>query len=148
NALSMGAALGREVVEFGRAASRLRIFVLYSSAGVSGDRSGTVLETELLHEQSFSRPFEQALALMERVVRRASAELPVVVVRPTTLTGDSQTGECERTGPLHRLVETILALPAQQTLRVPRERSPLHLVPVDYVARVAYYLGRRTDSAG
>src|SRR5690606_10209642 len=42
NALSMGAALGREVVEFGRAASRLRIFVLYSSAGVSGDRSGTV----------------------------------------------------------------------------------------------------------
>jgi len=148
NADEVGAALGREVVEFGRAATSLQAFVVYSSAGVSGDRSGTVLEEELEAGQSFSRPFERALALMERIVRGARDELPFVVVRPTTLAADSQTGECERTTPLYQLVEAVLAIPRTQVVRIPQERAPLHLVAVDYVARAAYYAGRRQDTLG
>src|SRR5690606_38676877 len=65
NHSEVGAALGREILEFARAASFLESAIVYSSAGVSGDRKGTVLEDELVHGQSFPRPFEQALALME-----------------------------------------------------------------------------------
>lgn len=148
NQESVGAALGREIVEFGRAATTLRSFVVYSSATVSGNRTGTVLESELFRSQGFDHPYDQALALMERVVQRASGEFPVVVVRPTTLAADSQTGECERTTPLYRLVDAIVALPEASTVRVPQDRSPLHLVAIDYVARAAYYVGRRPDTIG
>lgn len=148
NADAVGAALGREIVEFGRAASGLRAFVVYSSAEVNGDRSGTVLEEELEAGQAFPRPFARALALMERIVRGARDQLPAVVVRPTLLAGDSQTGECERTTPLYQLIEAVLSVPTTQVVRVPRDRAPLHLVAVDYVARAAYYAGRRQDTIG
>jgi len=148
NADEVGAALGREIVEFGRAASGLQAFVVYSTAAVSGDRSGTVLEDELEMGQSFSRPFAQALALMERIVKNARHELPAVIIRPTLLAADSQTGECERATPLYQLVEAVLAIPPTQVVRIPQDRSPLHLVAVDYVARAAYYAGRRQDTIG
>lgn len=148
NADEVGAALGREIVEFGRAATSLQAFVVYSSADVSGDRSGTVLEAELEAGQSFPRPFARALALMERRVRRAKDQLPAVVIRPTLLAADSQTGECERATPLYQLVEAALAVPPTQVVRVPQDRAPLHLVAVDYVARAAYYAGRRQDTIG
>lgn len=148
NADEVGAALGREIVEFGRAATSLQAFVVYSSAEVSGDRSGTVLEAELEAGQAFPRPFARALALMERSVQSARDQLPAVVVRPTTLAADSQTGECERATPLYQLVEAVLAVPATQVVRVPQDRAPLHLVAVDYVARAAYYAGRRQDTIG
>lgn len=148
NQESVGAALGREIVEFGRAAAMLRSFVVYSSATVSGNRTGTVLESELVHGQAFVHPYDQALALMEFVAQRAAGEFPMVIVRPTMLAADSQTGECERTTPLYRLVDAILALPEANVVRVIRDRSPLHLVAIDYVARAAYYVGRRPDTIG
>ena len=148
NHTEMGAALGRELIEFARAASGLEVVVAYSSAAVSGDRTGTVLEGELAEGQGFSgqRHFEQALALMELMLQRAREEIPLVVLRPSLLAADSQTGECERTSPLFRLVDAILSLPEGQAVVVPSERAPLHWVAIDYVARVAYYLGRRRDS--
>lgn len=148
NQALVGAALGRELVEFGRAAAALKSLVIHSSVGVSGDRSGTVMEDDLVHGQAFSNSFDQALALMECIVRRAKDQLPALVVRPALLSGDSQTGECERTSPLYQLVEAMLALPAAQPARVPNDRSPVHLVATDYVARAAYYLGRRADTVG
>lgn len=148
NADEMGAALGREIVEFGRSASALQTFVVYSSTAVSGDRSGTVLEEELEAGQTFPRPFARALALMERTVRNARHQLPAVIVRPSMLAADSQTGECERATPLYHLVEAALSVPSTQVVRIPRDRAPLHLVAVDYVARAAYYVGRRADTVG
>lgn len=148
NADHVGAALGREIVEFGRAASGLQAFVVYSSAGVSGDRSGPVLEAELEAGQAFPQPFMRALALMERIVANARQELPAVIVRPTTIAADSQTGECERTTPLYQLVDALLSVPPNQVVRIPLDRAPLHLVAVDYVARAAYYAGRRKDTVG
>jgi thioester reductase-like protein len=106
------------------------------------------MEDELVEGQGFPRHFEQALALMELMLQRAKTQIPALVLRPTLLAADSQTGECERASPLYRLVETILTAPKTQPLRAPNERSPLHLVAVDYVARAAYYLGRRSDTAG
>jgi thioester reductase-like protein len=147
NHFEVGAALGREIIEFARAASGLGTLVIYSSAGVSGNRTGTVLEQELVAGQTFAKPMDQALALMELMVRRSRREIPVVVLRPTLLAADSQTGECERTSPLYRLVDAILSLPKAQSIRVPRNSSPLHLVAVDYVARAAYYVGRKSPNA-
>ncbi len=148
NQAAVGAALGREIVEFARAAPCLQNCVVYSTAGVSGDRTGTVMENELVRGQGFPNPFAQALALMELMVRKAEALFPSVVVRPTLLSGDSQTGECETTSPLYRLVEAILRAPENLALRVPAARAPVHMVAVDYVARAAYYVGRRRDTVG
>jgi nucleoside-diphosphate-sugar epimerase len=74
--------------------------------------------------------------------------LPAVIVRPTTIAADSQTGECERTTPLYQLVDAVLSVPPTQIVRIPQDRAPLHLVAVDYVARAAYYAGRRRDTVG
>jgi thioester reductase-like protein len=148
NYSDVGAALGREIIEFARTASSLESLVVYSSAMVSGDRTGTVKEDELAQGQSFRGFFERALALMELMLLRTKGEVPAVVLRPTLMSADSQTGECERTSPIFRLVEAMLSLPEGAPLAIPSDRAPVHLVSTDYVARVAYYLGRRVDSIG
>ena len=143
-----GALLGREIVEFVRTSKQLDSAVVYSSLAVSGDRTGRVRETELVRGQSFKRGPDQCLAMMELMVRRQLNQLPFVVVRPARLAGDSQTGEFDDDTPMGRLLEAIMRLNPKQAVRVIRARTPAYLVATDFVARVAYYLGRLEQARG
>lgn len=143
-----GAFLGRELVEFARAAAHLESAVVYSALAVSGDRTGTVGEDELYAGQSFKQDRDQALATMELMVRRQLGRLPFVVVRPARLAGDSQTGEFDPETPMGRLLEAIVQLKPQQVVRVIRARTPAYVVATDFVARAAYYLGRLEQARG
>jgi len=139
---SQGALLGREIVQFVMKAGELESAVVYSALSVSGDRSGTVGEGELVSGQSFKRADDQALAMMELMVRRRLDDFPFVIVRPGHLAGDSQTGEFERETAMGRLLEAVVELKPSQAVRVVRARTPAYVVATDFVARAAYYLGR------
>src|SRR5438309_597100 len=67
-----------------------------STAPVSGDRRGMVLESELDRGQRARNVVEATKLRAEKIVRNAAREVPVIVVRPTTVIGDSQTGEVDR----------------------------------------------------
>jgi len=142
-------ASAREVVELAHHCPSLRALVHHSSASVSGSRTGLVLEDELQKGQSFRNVVEEAQAHAENLVRRAQRKVPTVVLRPTLVVGDSQTGEVDPFDGPYFLVLLIVTSPPDIALPlVGRGDFPLHLVPADYVAKAAVVLGADPRAVG
>ena len=87
-----------EILELAEAAPRLRQLVFWSSATVSGNREGFVRETELTDQMGFRNPVEESLYRAEQILRESGDELPIVILRPAVMVGDSMTGETEDRG--------------------------------------------------
>ncbi|MBW2458113.1 MAG: SDR family oxidoreductase [Deltaproteobacteria bacterium] len=137
-----------EVVELGRAAERLTRIIHHSTAHVSGDRAGTVYEHELDEGQGFHTVVQETRMKAEQVMRRAMMELPISVVRPTMLVGDSVTGQADRFDGPYLLVMLVLGLPGEMAVPLPDPGDKLlDIVPVDYVVRAAHAIGRHPDAA-
>ncbi|MCW5808621.1 MAG: SDR family oxidoreductase, partial [Deltaproteobacteria bacterium] len=139
----------RTVLDLARDAVRLERMVHWSTAMVSGDRRGTFYEEDLEAGQKFHNTYERTKFEAERLVRAAMRRMPITVVRPSIIVGDSRTGEIDKLdGPYYLMV--LIATNASG-LRLPllgRGDAPLHLVPIDYVIDAAWTIGRREDSAG
>lgn len=142
-------ASAREILELAGNARRLSCLVHHSSASVSGTRTGRVLESELSCGQSFRNVVEEVQARAENLVRKAASRLPVVIVRPTLVFGDSRTGEADPFEGPYFLVLLLLTSPRELALPLlGRGELPLHLVPADYVARASVRLGRDPRALG
>ncbi len=132
-----------EAVELARSAERLSCLVHHSTAHVSGDRRGVVSEDELGQGQGFHSVVQETRMKAELVVRRAMDDVPIAVVRPTMMVGDSGTGEAERFDGPYLLVMLILGLPGDMAVPLPTgSDNPLNIVPVDYVVKAAHAIGR------
>jgi thioester reductase-like protein len=138
-----------EVLELARAATNLKCLVHHSTAAVSGDRSGVVFEEELDRGQDFRNVVEETRARAERIMRRAMPQVPICILRPTIVVGDSQTGEVDRLDGPYLLILLMLTSPADFAMPLPgRGDVQLNLVPVDYVARAAAIIGRDPRAVG
>ncbi len=138
-----------EILELARACTRLQALVLHSSAHVSGTRRGVVREDELEAGQGFRNAVEQTKARGERLARAAMAELPIVVLRPSIVVGDTRTGEVDRLDGPYLLVLLMVTSPPELPVPLPgRGDDPVNLVPVDWLARAAVALGREPSARG
>ncbi len=123
------------LLEFARAVHRdhgLARFSHVSTAYVSGARRGQVPEEALSDEFGFSCAYELSKYEGERLVQAAKGELPISVLRPGMIVGDSRTGEIKTFNTFYFPLKLYLTgltriLPANPNLRV-------NIVPVDYVA--------------
>ena len=139
----------RNALELARACSRLSRLHHFSTAAVSGDREGVILEDELEMGQSFGNPYEEAKFLAERLVRAAQAEMPATVYRPSIVVGDSRTGEIDRFHGPYALAILLVASPLAVPLPLPRNGiAPLNAVPVDFVVEAALSIGENPAAAG
>ena len=139
----------REVLELAQEASGLRRLVHWSSAMVSGARRGYVLEKELDGTAGFRNVIEETRFAAEHTVRRMAESVPVTILRPAIVVGDSITGEINRLEGPYLLVMLMLGAPAD--LRVPlpgRGDIPLNLVPIDYVVDAGLTIARDQRSLG
>jgi dephospho-CoA kinase len=139
----------RTVLDLARDATRLERVVHWSTATVSGNRDGTVYEEDLGAGQKFHNGYERTKYEAERLVRGAMRALPISVMRPAVIVGDSKTGEIDRLDGPYYLI-TLIATNASG-LRLPilgRGDAPLHLVPIDYVVAAAWHAARSTNAAG
>jgi thioester reductase-like protein len=147
-AAAQNIACARELVEFAKAASGLRGLVLLSSVTVCGTRTGLIREGELSEGQTFRRRLDESLATVEAMCARR-AELPQIVLRPTQIVGDSQTGEIDSPGFPYPWLAFIDRGPTELVVPVPhRPDAPVQIVPIDFVVRAARFLGARPDAYG
>jgi thioester reductase-like protein len=110
----------------------LERFSYVSTAYVAGHHRGDFTEDCLDVGQSFRNPYERSKFEAEQVLRERAAGLPLQVLRPSIVVGDSRTGWTSSFNVLYPPLKAfargaIPALPA-------RRRSPVDVVPVDYVA--------------
>lgn len=139
----------REIVEFASACRNLACLVFHSTALVAGDREGLVVEQDLAKGQDFRNVVEETFARSEKVMRAAMSKVPIAVVRPTVVVGDSRTGEIDSFEGFYLFVMMVLNSPPDFPLHLPwRGDVPWHLVPVDHVARVARAIGRDPRAPG
>jgi thioester reductase-like protein len=138
-----------EILEVAKLMDSLRCLVFHSTAFVSGDRKGVVHEEDIPEGASYRSVVEETRAKAERLVRRAGQQLPIAIVRPTMIVGDSGTGEVDRLDLPYLFVLLLLAAPADLALPIgARGDVPLHIVPVDFVVRAACAIGRDPRSPG
>jgi thioester reductase-like protein len=107
-------------------------FSYVSTAYVAGAHRGVFDEDSLDLGQDFRNPYERSKFEAEQLLRERAAGLPLQVLRPSIVVGDSRTGwtSCFNVlyPPLRAFARgAIPALPA-------RRRSPVDVVPFDYVA--------------
>jgi thioester reductase-like protein len=138
-----------EAVELASACDHIRCLVHHSTAHVSGDRTGIVYESELDEAQGFHSVVQETRMKAEMVMRRAMSKLPIAVVRPTMMVGDSITGEADRFDGPYLLVMLMLGLPSDMAVPLPAGGgNTLDIVPVDYVVRAAHQVGVHADAPG
>jgi long-chain acyl-CoA synthetase len=111
-----------------------------STAYVAGAHRGVFDEDCLEVGQRFRNPYERSKFEAELLLRERAAGLPVQVLRPSIVVGDSRTGWTSSFNVLYPPLRAfargaIPALPA-------RRSSPVDIVPVDYVADSVDQLAR------
>ncbi len=139
----------REILELAEAAKDLKCLVFHSTAHVSGDRKGSVKESDLDHGQSFRNVVEETKALGEKLMQSAMKKIPIAVVRPSFVVGDSRTGEIDRFDGVYLLILLIVTSPSELAVPLPgRGDCPLNVVPIDYVTRAARRIGQEPRAVG
>ncbi len=139
----------RNVLDLATAARQLRRLNHFSTAYVSGDRVGVILEDELAMGQRFHNPYEETKFQGELLVRRAQADLPATIYRPSIVVGDSRTGEIDRFEGPYALAILLVASPLAVPLPLPGDAvAPLNVVPVDFVVNAALHIAEHPGGAG
>jgi thioester reductase-like protein len=139
----------RNVLELARGAPRITRFNHFSSAYVSGDRVGVILEDELVMGQRFHNVYEESKFRAEVLVQRAKQELPVTIYRPSIVVGDSQTGEIDRFDGPYYMAVLVVSSPLLVPLPLPGEgAAPLNVVPIDFVVEAALAIGGNPAAKG
>ncbi|MBI4816305.1 MAG: SDR family oxidoreductase [Deltaproteobacteria bacterium] len=139
----------RNVIELARDAKRLERFVHFSSAYVSGDRRGVILEDELDEGQGFHNPYEATKAAAERIVEDAKKRLPTIIIRPPAVVGDSKTGEIDRLEGVYHAALLLLGAPTGLPIPFPGDgNAPLNVIPVDYLVDATHALSTSPTTVG
>jgi thioester reductase-like protein len=138
-----------EILELAEAAPRLKRLVCWSSATISGNREGFVREEELSDELGFRSPVEESLFQMEQMLQESADELPIVILRPALMVGDSMTGEIEDLDGLYLLIRFLLSAPDDYRLPTPsRTGVRISTVPVDYAVKAGIKIAEDERSIG
>lgn len=136
-----------EVVELGRCCKNLVRLVHWSTLAATGARDGVVREDELIAPQGSRLLHTRYRA--ERLIRKVQNELPITVIRPAMLVGDSRTGHLARVEGAHLLIAGLLAAP--RDLPVPRPMHgdvELQVVPIDYAVEAGLTIANTAGTIG
>lgn len=138
----------RQLIELAECATRsgeLECFTHISTAYVAGTHVGSYRESDFNLGQDFRNSYERSKFEAEALVRSRSASLPVQVLRPSIVVGDSRSGWTPTFNVLYWPLRAFArgnyaVLPA-------RRRAPVDVVPVDYVADAAIALAGRPGAS-
>ncbi len=138
----------RMVIDCVEQLPNLKRFIYFSTAYVSGDRTGIVYEEELVKGQRFKNHYEATKYQAEVLVQERMDKVPTTIIRPGIVVGHSQTGETVKfDGPyfIMRFLDKFARLPIPY---IGRGEVPVYLVPVDYILEAVYYFAHYDKSEG
>jgi thioester reductase-like protein len=122
----------RHVLDLAQRCKRLERLSYISTAYVAGEPRRLFQENELDVGQRFRNPYERSKFEAERMLRERADGLPLQILRPSIIVGDSRTG---RTSSFNVLYGPLKAFARGAIPAIPARRSsPVDIVPVDYVA--------------
>ena len=139
-----------EVLELATArGSKVRRVVHWSSARLFKPQNGRVTESEGSYESGPRSRDDDARFRAELLMRELAKQVPVTVLRPSIIAGDSRTGEMDSAEPIYALLQLIVNSPTELRIPVPGSGDQAcHLVPLDYVVEAGLAVADHPDSVG
>jgi nucleoside-diphosphate-sugar epimerase len=139
----------RNVNTFAKTVEHLHRHNYISTCYVAGRRKGKILEGDLKHDAGFRNFYEETKYLAEMEVEDLKEELPVTIIRPSVVVGDSQTGETAKYDGIYYLIHYLLKAPGLlRFINVGNKDVRLNLVPVDFVVNGIAALARDEAAVG
>jgi nucleoside-diphosphate-sugar epimerase len=134
------------VLAFAKECRRLQRMACFSTVYVAGRTTGCFAEGDIGGADGFVNSYEQSKAEMEAVVRDAMRDLPIAIYRPSTIIGNSRTGEVTGFNAIHHALRLLYQGLAPM---VPgREPGLVDLIPVDFAADASHHLFEHAFTAG
>ncbi|WP_449536657.1 SDR family oxidoreductase [Ferdinandcohnia sp. Marseille-Q9671] len=129
----------RNINDFIQTIEHLERYVYFSTAYVSGLRTGLIKETELVKGQQFKNHYEETKYKAEVLVEQLK-DVPYTIIRPGIVVGNSETGETDKfDGPyfIMRFLDTVRFLPIPY---IGKGKALFNVVPYDYLIDATVYL--------
>jgi len=138
------------VLDLCAAAKKLERLVYISTAYVSGWRTGSVYEHELVVGQLFKNHYESTKFQAEAWVRDRMDEIPTVILRPAIVVGDSQTGETQKFDGPYFILRTIAQAERMHrpVVNFGRAGAPFNVVPVDFIVDAIVACAKDPEAIG
>jgi len=86
----------RRMLDFCEKIKKLKKLVYFSTCYVAGLRTGLIVEEDLDFGQGFKNHYEQTKFEAEVLVRKRMNKIPTIIIRPSIIIGDSNTGETDK----------------------------------------------------
>jgi nucleoside-diphosphate-sugar epimerase len=136
----------RAILDFALDCPKLSHVMCFSTVYVAGRATGCFGEQDVGGSAGFVNTYEQSKAEMELLVRERMAQLPIALVRLSTIFGDSRTGDVTGFNAVHHALRLLYQGLAPM---VPGQESALvDLIPVDYAAAASHHLFARVAEPG
>ncbi len=138
----------RNVIDAALEMKKLNRLNHFSTAFVSGERTGVIMESELKNGQKFRNRYERTKYEAELMMQESMQRLPISVFRPTIIIGDSKTGVIDKVAGPYYVITAMMQMPANLPVVMPgKGDKPLNLVPIDFVCEAMHAISLK-DSAG
>jgi nucleoside-diphosphate-sugar epimerase len=134
------------LLAFASRCSGLKAFLGLSTVHVAGKRTGTIHENDLIHNAGFVNSYEQSKYEAEILLREHMFDLPISVLRLSTVVGDSMTGEAGKLAAIHHALRLCYNSLAPMIPGMPD--GTVDLVAVDYAAVVIAHFATDGFQAG
>jgi thioester reductase-like protein len=142
------------VLDFCESLPRLERLIYFSTAYVSGTRTGRVMEDELEQTRSWKNYYELTKWEAEVAVRHRWKHIPTVIIRPGVVVGDSRTGEINKYDGPYFVIRALVTLEKRGLVRWSRffwsggRDTRFYMVPVDFICDATECLAMKQDAAG
>ena len=135
------------LAKMAKGSGNLKRIAHVSTAYVCGNQEGTIYENRLISDPGFSNAYQQSKWETEQAVRRMTDELPLIILRPSIVTGGSITG---RTLAFNALYTPLKWICRGSIRLIPGcAKAPLDVVPLDFVAdAIRHILLTNEDPSG
>ncbi|MEH7236494.1 SDR family oxidoreductase [Bacillus sp. JJ1562] len=129
----------KNINKFVQTIPNLKRYVYFSTAYVSGNRTGLVMENELQMGQQFKNHYEETKYKAEVLVQKLE-DVPFTIIRPGITVGNSESGETSKfDGPyfIMRILDRIKFIPIPY---LGKGDVLFNVVPHDYLINATVYL--------
>jgi nucleoside-diphosphate-sugar epimerase len=134
------------LLSLARRCGKLEQFTYVSTVYVAGRATGVFDEAPLRHREGFYNTYQQSKYEAEQLVVDAMPDIPAMLVRLSSLIGDSRSGRVRQFNYIHQLMKL---LPQNVLSIAPGQASaPIDLVPTDWAIRAFAHLIRDGFRAG
>lgn len=141
--------LGTDIVNtFAQNCPHLKRYVYFSTCYVAGDYQGTFYEEQLQVEQGFKNHYEETKYRGEKLIRDIQNTLPVTIIRPAIVVGDTNTGSIDKFDGPYCIMEFARTFSRFPLPYVGPGEAPLNLIPIDYLIEGTVAIVQNQDSRG